>query len=104
MTTIDKITDIFFIVLTIIYILFVIFMIIIYSKNLYEPKKYYRIEYIFDYKGATEILIKARTPEQAIRKFLRIFPRRFPLNNLTDVTSCKEFNFYKCLEEVSEDA
>lgn len=103
MTTIDKITNILFIVFTIIYILAIIIMVIIIFKPLYKPKKYYRIEYIFDYKGKTEIIIKARTPEQAIRKLICQYPRRFPLNSLTDITSCKEVDFYKCLKEVSED-
>ena len=103
MITFDKITDILFIVLTIIYILILVIMAIINFKDLFNHKKYYRIEYIFDYKGKTEIIIKARTPEQAIRKLICQYPRRFPLNSLTDITSCKEVDFYKCLKEVSED-
>jgi hypothetical protein len=103
MTTIDKIADILAIVLAIIYVTAIIIILIINLKPLFNPKKYYLIEYIFDYKGKTEIIIKARTPEQAIRKLIRMYPRRFPLNSLTDITSCKEVDFYKCLKEVPED-
>lgn len=99
MTTIDKITNILFIVFTIIYVLFVIIAIIIYSKALFKPKKYYRIEYIFDNDGKFQATIKARTPEQAIRKLLRNHPRYFPLNEITNIKFCKEVDFYKCLEE-----
>lgn len=69
----------------------------------YKPKKYYKINYIFDNKGKSEMIIKARTPKQAIRKFINKYPHKYPLNEITDIISCKEINYYKCLKEVSKD-
>lgn len=103
MTTINKITDILFIVLTIIYILILIITAIINFEDLFNPKKYYKIEYIFDNKGKSETVIKAKTPEKAIRKLIHKFERSFPLNELTDIINCKEIDYYKCLKEVEKD-
>ena len=109
MTTIDKITDIIAIVIIIaivLAIICVIGIIIILVNNLKDsikPSKYYRIEYIYDHNGKFQSTIKARTPKQAIRKLLRKHPRYYPLNDITDIISCKEVDYYKCLKEVEED-
>lgn len=103
MTTIDKITDILVIILAIIYIIVLIIVPLINLKDLYVPKKYYKIEYIFDDAGKSESTIKARTPEKAIRKLLRKHPRYYPLNEITDIISCTEVDYFKCLKEVEED-
>lgn len=66
----------------------------------YEPKKYYKIEYHFDYLYVSKSIIKARTPKQAIDKLIRKYQRNFPLNEITDIINCTEVDYYKCLKEV----
>ena len=68
-----------------------------------KPKKYYKIEYSFDGKGKSETVVEAKTPEKAIRKLIRKYQSYFPLNELTDIISCTEIDFYKCLKEVQKD-
>ncbi len=103
MTTIDKVADIIGIILIIIYIIVLIIVLLINLKNLYEPKKYYKVEYIYDNNGKSKTVIKARTPKQAIRKLLRKHSHYYPLSEITDVISCTEVDYFKCLKEVEED-
>ena len=102
MTTFDKITDNIFIVFTIIYFLFVIFIVIINFEYWFKPKKYYRVEYYYDERYVSKAIFKAKTPKQAIDKLIRKYRRDFPLNEITDIISCTEVDFYKCLKEVSK--
>lgn len=88
------------IILIILICLWFITVIIIGTCDIWnKPKKYYRIEYIYDNRGECRTTIKARTPKQAIRKLLRKHPRHYPLNDITDIKSCTEVDFYKCLKE-----
>lgn len=103
MKTIDTITDIIAIVLAIIYVIAIIILVVISLKDSIKPKKYYKIEYIYDNKGEFQATIKAKTPEQAIRKLLRKHPRHYPLNEITDIVSCTKIDYYKCLKEVEDD-
>lgn len=68
-----------------------------------KPKKYYKIKYIFDSKDESEAVIESKTPKQAIDKLIRKYQCNFPLNEITDIISCTEINYYKCLEEESKD-
>ena len=102
MKIIDKVSSIIIIVLAIIYVIAIIILFVINLKDSIKPPKYYRIEYIYDHNGKFQSTIKARTPEQAIRKLLRKHPRYYPLNDITDIISCKEVDYYKCLKEVEE--
>ena len=103
MTTIDRITDIIAIVLAIIYVIAIIILLVIYLKPLFKPNNYYEIHYHYDHLYVSKSIVKAKTPKQAIDKLIRKYQRNFPLNEITDIISCTEINYYKCLKEVSKD-
>ena len=103
MKTIDTITDIIAIVLAIIYVIAIIILLVINLKDSIKPGKYYKIEHTYDYNCVDTSIVKAKTPEQAIKKLIRKYQHNYPFNRLTSVICCKEVDFYKCLEEVSED-
>lgn len=102
MITIDKVTNIIIIILVIIYILGAIFIYLINEKDLFKSKKYYRIEYYYDYKYTSTSIVKAKTPKQAIKKLIYKHKHGWNLNEITDVISCTEVDFYKCLKEVEK--
>lgn len=103
MKTIDTITDIIVIVLAIIYIIAIILLLVINLKPLFKPNNYYEIHYHYDHLYVSKSIVKAKTPKQAIDKLIRKYQRNSPLNDITDIISCTEVNYYKCLKEVSKD-
>lgn len=91
------------IILIILICLWFITIIIMSIWGEHKPKKYYKIKYIFDGKGESEAVIESKTPKQAIDKLIRKYQCNFPLNEITDIISCTEIDYYKCLKEVSKD-
>lgn len=102
MTTFDIITDIIAIVLAIIYVIAIIIILIINLKDLVKPNRYYKIEHSYDFRYVTNSIVKAKTPEKAIKKLIRKYQYDYPLNKLNEVICCKEVDYFKCLKEVEE--
>ena len=88
---------------TIFEVLAIIILLVIYLKPLFKPNNYYEIHYHYDHLYVSKSIVKAKTPKQAIDKLIRKYQRKFPLNEITDIISCTEINYYKCLKEVSKD-
>lgn len=68
-----------------------------------KPKKYYKVEYCYDDRYVSKAIIEAKTPQQAIKKLIHKYQYGLPLNELTDIISCTEFDYYKCLKEVDDE-
>lgn len=91
------------IILIILICLWLVSFIIIFIGVDNKPKKYYKVEYHYDHLYVSKAIFKAKTPKQAIDKLIRKYQCNFPLNEITDIISCTEIDYYKCLKEESED-